>query len=68
MKELQKQLTRTEKELLIKLKFDNIEDLLDLEDELGDYIQLHCIDDTGNELTEDGIICEEILNKIGNIN
>lgn len=68
MKELQKQLTRTEKELLIKLKFDNIEDLLDLEDKLGDYIQLHCIDDTGNELTEDGIICEEILNKIGNIN
>lgn len=67
MDELQKKITKEEKELLTKLKLNKVDDLLKLEDELSDYIQLHCIDKTGNELTEEGIICEDILNKIGNI-
>lgn len=68
MKKLEEQLTKEEHELLIKLKLDNIDDLLDLEDKLSDYIQLRCINETGNELTNEGIICENILNKIGNLN
>lgn len=67
MDELQKQLTIEEKELLEKLKLNKVNDLLKLEDELSDYIQFHCIDNTGIELTEEGIICEDILNKISNI-
>lgn len=66
MKELKLKLTEEELFLIQKLKLDKIEDIFKLEDELSDYLQLHCITDKNN-LTNEGIVCESILNKIGNL-
>lgn len=66
MKELKSKLTEEELILIKKLKLDKIEDIFELEDEISDYLQLHCITDKNN-LTNEGILCESILNKIGNL-
>ena len=66
MKELKLKLTEEELILIQKLKLDKIEDIFELEDGLSDYLQLHCITDKNN-LTNEGIVCESILNKIGNL-
>ena len=66
MIELKEKLTQKELELLKKLKIEELEDLLDLEEELSNYLQLHCITNKDN-LTEEGLLCENILNKIGEI-
>ena len=66
MRELKEKLTKEELELIKKLKLDKLDDLLDLEDELSDYLQLHCVTEKDN-LNEEGLLCESILNKIGNI-
>lgn len=66
MKELKLKLTEEELFLIQKLKLDKIEDIFELEDELSDYLQLHCITDKNN-LTNEGIVCENMLNKIGNL-
>lgn len=66
MKELKLKLTEEELFLIQKLKLDKIEDIFELEDELSDYLQLHCITDKNN-LTNEGIVCESMLNKIGNL-
>ncbi len=66
MKELKSKLTEEELFLIKKLKLDKIEDIFELEDEISDYLQLHCITDKNN-LTNEGILCESILNKIGNL-
>lgn len=66
MKELKSKLTEEELILIKKLKLDKIEDIFELEDELSDYLQLHCITDKNN-LTNEGIVCESMLNKIGNL-
>lgn len=47
-------------------KMYNIHDSLDLEDALADYIQLNCIDEKDNVIG-DGLICESILDKLGEI-
>lgn len=65
MKKLLKVLTEEEKELLNKIVKD-YEDMADVEDELADYVMFHCLtDDDG--LTSEGIMCETILNKLGNL-
>lgn len=64
MKKLIEKLSDEEIEFLKSNKWDNINDMLDLEDILSDYIQLQCLTDDDN-LTKNGIICESILNKIG---
>lgn len=65
MKELLKVLTEEEKELLNKIVKD-YDDMADVEDQLADYMTLHCLtDDDG--LTSEGIMCETILNKLGNL-
>lgn len=66
MNELLKKLTEKEKEFLKSKKWDTIYDTLELEDNLSDYIQLHCLMDNDN-ITEEGIVCENILNKIGEL-
>lgn len=66
MKELKSKLTEEELILIKKLKLDKIEDIFELEDEISDYLQLHCITDKNN-LTNEGILCESMLNKIGNL-
>ena len=65
MENLLKVLTVDEKQLLNKIvkKYEN---MADVEDQLADYMMLHCLtDDDG--LTDEGIMCETILNKLGNL-
>lgn len=64
MNELLKILTDKEKEILEKIDIKS-DDMADIEEQIADYLQLHCLSD--NDLTEEGIICEDILNKIGNL-
>lgn len=66
MKDIKDKLNKKELNLLIKLKLDTVEDLLDLEDALTDYIQLRCLTNN-DDLTDEGVICESILNKIGEL-
>ncbi len=65
MENLLKVLTVDEKQLLNKI-VKKYEDMADVEDQLADYMMLHCLtDDDG--LTDEGIMCETILNKLGNL-
>ena len=65
MKKLLKVLTEEENQLLNKI-VKEYEDMADVEDQLADYMMLHCLtDDDG--LTPEGIMCETILNKLGNL-
>ena len=66
MNKIKEYLTDEELNLINKLKLQNIEDLLVLEDNLSEYLQLHCINEY-NDLNNEGLICESILNKIGNL-
>ena len=59
-------LNMREIEFLKLKKLDSFDDTLDLEDALSNYIQLHCLTDN-DDLTEEGILCESILNKIGEL-
>ena len=64
MQELINVLSEKEIEFLKSKRWNELDDTLDLEDLLSNYIQLHCLTDDDN-LTEEGILCESILNKIG---
>ena len=65
MEKLLKMLTEKEKELLNKI-VKHQDDMADVEVQLADYMMLHCLtDDDG--LTPEGIMCETILNKLGNL-
>lgn len=66
MKKLKDILNEKELKLIMMLKLDNVEDIIDLEDDLVNYMQLHCLTNN-DDLTDEGIICESILNKIGEI-
>ena len=66
MQELINILSKKEIEFLKSKRWNELDDTLDLEDVLSNYIQLHCLTDDDN-LTEDGILCESILNKIGEL-
>ncbi len=66
MQELINVLSEKEIEFLKSKRWNELDDTLDLEDVLSNYIQLHCLTDDDN-LTEEGILCESILNKIGEL-
>lgn len=66
MQELINVLSEKEIEFLKSKRWNELDDTLDLEDVLSNYIQLHCLTDNDN-LTEEGILCESILNKIGEL-
>lgn len=66
MQELINILNEKEIEFLKSKKWDSFNDTLDLEDVLSDYIQLHCLTDN-DDLTEEGMLCENILDKIGEL-
>lgn len=66
MQELINILSEKEIEFLKSKRWNELDDTLDLEDVLSNYIQLHCLTDDDN-LTEEGILCESILNKIGEL-
>lgn len=66
MQELINILNEKEIEFLKSKKWDEFDDTLDLEDVLSDYIQLHCLADN-DDLTEEGMLCENILDKIGEL-
>lgn len=66
MQELINILNEKEIEFLKSKKWDELDDTLDLEDVLSDYIQLHCLTDN-DDLTEEGMLCENILDKIGEL-
>lgn len=42
------------------------DELILMEDELGDYLTLHCLDED-YEPNREGIVCEDILEILGNI-
>lgn len=63
MQELISVLSEKEIEFLKSKRWVEFSGTLDLEDVLSDYIQLHCLTDN-DDLTEEGIMCENILNKI----
>lgn len=65
MNELLDVLNKDEKKLLNKI-VKKYEDMADVEDQLADYLALHCLADDDN-LTTEGIIVETILNKLGNL-
>ena len=64
MEKLLKILTDKEKEYLNKV-VKEFKDISDVEDQLADYMMENCVVD--DELTEEGIVYETILNKIGNL-
>lgn len=64
MIELLKKLTDEEKAILKKINI-NSNDMAEVEEQVADYLQLHCL--TDDDLTKEGIICENILNKIGDL-
>lgn len=66
MQELINVLSEKEIEFLKSKRWNELDDTLDLEDMLSNYIQLHCLTDNDN-LTDEGILCESILNKIGEL-
>ena len=66
MQELINVLSEKEIEFLKSKRWNELGDTLDLEDVLSNYIQLHCLTDNDN-LTDEGILCESILNKIGEL-
>ncbi len=66
MQELINVLSEKEIEFLKSKRWNELDDTLDLEDVLSNYIQLHCLTDNDN-LTDEGILCESILNKIGEL-
>lgn len=66
MQELINVLSEKEIEFLKSKRWNELDDTLDLEDVLSNYIQLHCLTDDDN-LTEEGSLCESILNKIGEL-
>lgn len=66
MQELISVLSEKEIEFLKSKRWVEFSDTLDLEDVLSDYIQLHCLTDN-DDLTEEGIMCVNILNKIGKL-
>lgn len=62
-------LTKKQAELLTSLNLPSAistemddDQWFDITDRLGDEIQLHCIDPTGNGITGRGEICRQILN------
>ena len=59
-------LSEREIEFLKSKRWNELDDTLDLEDVLSNYIQLHCLTDNDN-LTDEGILCESILNRIGEL-
>ena len=66
MQELINVLSEKEIEFLKSKRWNELDDTLDFEDVLSNYIQLHCLTDNDN-LTDEGILCESILNKIGEL-
>lgn len=66
MQELINILNEKEIKFLKSKKWDDFDDTLDLEDVLSNYIQLHCLTDN-DDLTEEGMLCENILDKIGEL-
>lgn len=66
MDELIAVLNAKERKILEQINIQS-DDLLDIEDQIANYLLYHCVDDSGNELTEEGIILEEILNKMGDL-
>lgn len=62
-------LTKKQAELLTSLNLPSAistemddDQWFEITDRLGDEIQLHCIDPTGNGITDRGEICRQILN------
>jgi|GEM_PF-927582 len=42
------------------------DELIEMEDELGDHLTLKCLDDN-YEPTREGVVCEDLLEILGNI-
>lgn len=60
------ELSNEEFEFLKENKMYDIKDSVNLEDTLAEYIQLNCIDENDNVIGN-GLICESILDKLGEI-
>lgn len=57
-------MTEKQKEFLISIGVDPNEELDIIEDKIGDYLTLKCLDENYDP-NEEGLICESILDYIG---
>jgi hypothetical protein len=59
-------MTEEQIEFLKRVGIDPDLSLSELEDQVGDYLTLHCLDENYNP-NEEGLMCESILDYIGNL-
>ena len=55
-----------QKEFLISIGIDPNDELDVIEDKVGDYLTLNCLDENYNP-NEEGLMCESILDYIGQL-
>lgn len=59
-------MSEKQKEFLISIGIDPNDELDVIEDKVGDYLTLNCLDENYNP-NEEGLMCESILDYIGQL-
>ena len=59
-------MTKEQKDFLWKIGIDPNSELCDIEDKVGDYLTLQCLDEN-YEPNEEGLMCESILDYIAGV-
>ena len=59
-------MSEKQKEFLISIGIDPNDELDIIEDKVGDYLTLNCLDENYNP-NEEGLMCESILDYIGQL-
>lgn len=59
-------MSEKQKEFLVSIGIDPTDELDVIEDKVGDYLTLNCLDENYNP-NEEGLMCESILDYIGQL-
>ena len=59
-------MSEKQKEFLVSIGIDPNDELEVIEDKVGDYLTLNCLDENYNP-NEEGLMCESILDYIGQL-
>lgn len=59
-------MSEKQKEFLVSIGIDPNDELDAIEDKVGDYLTLNCLDENYNP-NEEGLMCESILDYIGQL-
>ena len=59
-------MSEKQKEFLVSIGIDTNDELDVIEDKVGDYLTLNCLDENYNP-NEEGLMCESILDYIGQL-